>query len=317
MAAMRRAHTKPGSAAVALVVCLIALGCSSSPRHGLTIHDSPRGSVYLEQIRDASLQATHPIALEAGIIARALHGIQVRDVRNTLQALFASRPEAVRAFSDEEADFIAPFISDAFAKASPDQRIGFWINQTTSPPDSKKEGAAPGPPEPALTLAPKEITSGVLLAYGHSLQIHLTRFRSGLQERSMIDGPNRHYSDQTGLTGRKLVFFPKEAQRPEAFRVGETEFPTLVIDYDLLARLPEQPAEITPATPGRSVPGPGNESQAGQTPESITKIDSEVEALKEEMRSLRQKLEQQDAEMQKLKKPAKKKPTPPSREQAP
>ena len=290
---MRRIRTKPGSAAVALLVCLIASGCSSAPRHGLTIHDSPRGSVYLEQIPNTSFQATHPITLKAGMIARALRGIQVHDNRNTLQTLFASRPEAARAFSDEEADFLAPFITIAFAKASPDQRIGFLINQATPPPDSKQEGAAPGPSEPPLTVAPKEITQGVLFAYGRSLQIHLTKFRSGHEKRSMIDGPNRHYVDQTGLTGRKLLFSPKEAQRPEAFRVGETEAPTLVIDYELLAKLPDQPAALDTTLPAAA--------SSAQPPAPAAATAQEVEALKKELQEIKRQLKEQQSEKERPK----------------
>jgi hypothetical protein len=284
-----------------LIGCFFAAGCASPPRPELTIHDSPRGLVYLEQIPGTSFQATHPITLEAGLITSALRGIQVRDDRNTLQTLFASRPEAARAFSDEEAEFLAPFISTALAKASPDQRIGFRINQTASSPDSKKEGAAPGLSEPPATLAPEEITSGVLFAYGRSLQLHLTRFRSGFQKRSMIDGPNRHYSDQTGLTGRKLVFFPKEAQRPEAFRMGETEFPTLVIDYELLARLPEQPAAPAPASPAAARP------DQPAAPAAATA--EEVEALKKELQEIKRQLNEQQS---KKDHPKKRPPSPPA-----
>lgn len=298
---MRRIHTKPGSAAVALAACLIASGCSSAPRHGLTIHDSPRGSIYLEQIPDASFQATHPIVLEPDTIARALRGIQVRDGRNTLQALLASRPEPSRAFSDEEADFFAPLIASAFSKAGSGQWIGFRIAQTAPPSYSKKEGAGLGSSEPPPTLAPREITSGVLFAYGRSLQIHLTRFRSGSQKRSMIDGPNRHYADQTGLTGRELVFFPKEAQRPDTFRVGETENPTVVIDYELLARLPERPAAPAPTQPTSAGPA--------QLPASPSATVQEVEALKKELQEIKRQLNEQQSRKDS---PKKNNPAPPA-----
>lgn len=264
-----------GPVAVALIACAIAPGCASSPRPELTIHDSARGTVYLERIPDASFQATHPIALEPDTIARALRGIQVRDDRNTLQALLASRPEPSRAFSDEEADFFSPLIASALSKAASGQWIGFRIAQTTPPSYSQKEGAGLGSSEPPPTLAPKEITSGVLFAYGRSLQIHLTRFRSGSQKRSMIDGPNRHYADQTGLTGRKLVFLPKEAQRPDTYRVGETDFPTLIVDYELLASLPDQTALPAPAPPAASA--------------------QEVETLKKELQEIKRQLNEQQS----------------------
>lgn len=275
----------PGSIASALLACLIATGCASSPRTGLTIHDSPRGSVYLERIPAGSFQATHPITLEAVIIARALRGIQVRDDRTTLQAFLSSQPESVRAFSDEEAEFLAPHISTALAKASPEQRIGFRITQAIPPPESKIAG--PGPSEPSRTPAAGEITSGVLFAYGRSLQVHLTQFRSGFQRRSMIDGPNRHYADRTGLTGRKLEFRPEEAQRPDAFRVGEAEFPALVIDYELLARLPDQPAATAPASPAAAGPG--------RPPAPAPATAEEVEALKKELQEIKRQLQEQQS----------------------
>lgn len=285
----------------ALTCCFFASGCASPPRPELTIHDSPRGAVYLERITDTSFQATHPITLEAGVIARALRGIQVRDDRNTLQAFLSARPEAVRAFSDQEAEFLAPFISTALAKASPDQRIGFRINQVPPPPESKREGAGPGLSEPSQTLAPGEVTSGVLFAYGRSLQVHLSRFRSGSQKRSMIDGPNRHYADQTGLTGRELVFFPKEAQRPDTYGVGETDSPPLVIDYELLGRLPDQPASPAPTQPAATGPA--------QPPASPATTAQEVETLKKELQEIKRQLNEQQS---KKDHPKKRAPSPPA-----
>lgn len=269
---MRCPHTMLGSIASALLACLITTGCASSPHAGPTIHDSPRGSVYLERIQTGSFQATHPITIEAGVIARALSGIQVRDDRTTLQAFLASRTETVRAFSHEDADFLAPFISLALTKASPDQRVGFRIRQAPSSPDSTKE---------------MEVTSGTLFAYGRSLQIQLTRVRSGSEKRSMIDGPNRHYADQTGLTGRKLEFHPEEAQRPDTFRVGETEFPTLVIDYELLAKLPEQPAPAAPVSPAAARP------DQPASPAAATA--QEVEALRKELQEIKRQLQEQQS----------------------
>jgi hypothetical protein len=99
----------------------------------------------------------------------------------------------------------------------------------------------------------------------------------------MIDGPNRHYSDQTGLTGRKLEFLPKEAQRPDTFRVGETDLPTLVIDYELLATLPEQPT--VPAAPTTATP-----AQPAMQPAATAQ---EVESLKKELQEIKKQLNEQ------------------------
>lgn len=290
----RRRPARRNWAVLVAGIGLLAGACSSTPKPELTIHDSPRGSVYLERIPKTSIQATHPINLEPGTIARALRGIHVRDDRSTLQALLFSRPEPSPAFSDEEADFFAPIIASAFSKAEPGQWIGFRIAQTAPPSYSKKEGAGFGSSEPPPTLAPKEITSGVLFAYGRSLQIRLTQFRSGFQKRSQIDGPNRNYVDQTGLTGRELVFFPKEAQRPDTYRVGDADIPTLIIDYELLARLPDQPA-----APAAVPPAAVNPVQPATQPAATAQ---EVESLKKELQEIKRQLNEQQSKQDSPKK---------------
>lgn len=268
-----------GSIASALLACLIATGCASSPHAGPTIHDSPRGTVYLERIPDTSLQATHPITLEQATIARALRGIHVRDDKTALQALFASQQTAARAFSDNDVDFLAPLIASAFARATPDQRVGFRLVQSGVPSYSQKEGAALGSSEPPLNLAPKETTAGAFFAHGRSLHMSLIQYRQRPRKPDTIGGPNRNYPDPTGLDRRELVFLPREAQRPDDYRIGETDSPTLVIDYELLARLPDQPAAPASAQP----------------PEPAAATAQEVEALKKELREIKRQLQEQQS----------------------
>lgn len=289
---MQRAHTIPRPAVLAwiplfLAACFFASGCASSPRPELTIHDSPRGAVYLEQIPDTSFQATHPITLEHSTIARALRGIHVRDDKNALQPLFASQRQAVQAFSNEEADFLAPLIATAFTRATPDQRIGFRIIQTAPPSYSQKSGAGFGSSEPPLVLAPKEHTSGFLFAHGRSLHVSLTQYRHRPQKPDTIGGPNRHYPDPTGLDRPELVFLPKEAQRSDTYRVGDADLPTLIIDYELLARLPDQPAAPVAVPPAAASP-----VQPATQPAATAQ---EVEALKKELQEIKRQLTEQQS----------------------
>jgi len=286
---------------LALIFCVFASGCASPPRPELTVHDSQRGSVFLERIPDTSFQATHPITLGSGTIARALRGIHVRDDKNTLQALFASQPTTARAFSDEEADFLAPLLATAFTRATPDQRIGFRIIQIGSPSYSQKEGAGFGSSEPPLTLAPKETTAGVFFAHGRSLHMSLTQYRHRQQKPDTIGGPNRHYPDPTGLDRRELVFLPKEARRPDTYRVGDADLPTLIIDYELLAKLPDQPA-----TPAAVPPAAASPVQPAAQPAATAQ---EVEELKKELQEIKRQLAEQQP---KKDSPKKKTPAPPA-----
>ena len=291
---MQRSRTIHGPVVLTLISCFLASGCASSPRPELTIHDSQRGAVYLERIPDTSFQATHPITLESGTIARTLRGIHVRDDKNALQALFASQSATARAFSDEEADFLAPFIASAFARATPDQRIGFRIIQTGSPSYSQKEGAGVGSSEPPLTLAPRETTAGTFFAYGRSLHMSLTQYRRRPQKPDTIGGPNRYYPDPTGLDRRELVFLPKEAQRPDTYRVGDADLSTLIIDYELLARLPDQPAAPVAVPPAAASP-----VQPAAQPAATAQ---EVETLKKELQEIKRQLDEQQSKQDSPKK---------------
>ena len=274
---------------IVLLAWLTASGCTSSSPQTLTIQDSPPGTVYLEPFPDRAVQATHPIALSSDIIARTLRGIRVRDHRQTMQSLLnsvVSPYTAERTFSDEEADWLAPHIATALAKATPDQRVGFRLVQTSG--------------------ATRDFTSGTVFAYGRSLQISLTHLPP-IRKSSMVDSPpNRQYAtDSTGIAGRELSFLPKEAQRPDTFRVGETDTPTLVIDYDLLAKAPEQ-LVTAPAAVESSAPAPPPTRTAAHTTadelqslkDSLAKKDAEVEALKKEVEAIKQQLNEQQKSAQ-------------------
>lgn len=263
----------------ALAAYWIASGCASSPHPELTIHDSSRGTVYLERIPGASFQATHPIALDGGTLARALRGIHVRADKTALQGLFASKTSQTRALSDEDVDFLAPLIASAFARATPDQQVGFRIIQAGLPSYSQPAGAAMGSSEPPLSLAPKEVTAGVLFAHGRSLHMSLTQYRQRPQKPDTIGGPNRYYPPPTGSDSRELVFLPREAQRPDDYRISETDAPTLIVDYELLARLPDEPA--APA----SIQPPASPAATAQ----------EVEALKKELQEIKRQLDEQQS----------------------
>ncbi|HXC67908.1 MAG TPA: hypothetical protein VN638_10850, partial [Nitrospiraceae bacterium] len=60
-------------------------GCAHAPEVDTVVHEAPRGSVTLERIPDRGVKAAHPIAIEEGLIARALSGVRVTDRKTALQ----------------------------------------------------------------------------------------------------------------------------------------------------------------------------------------------------------------------------------------
>ena len=114
--------------------CVLAVsGCATGPDVDETIKDSPRGAVYLERIPGRSFQAAHPIKLDVVTITRVLKGVYVRNDHSTLQTFFSGKPDALRAFTDEEVTFLTPLIAEGLMRAAPDQQVGFRIAQIGLP----------------------------------------------------------------------------------------------------------------------------------------------------------------------------------------
>jgi hypothetical protein len=115
-------------------------------------------------------------------------------------------------------------------------------------------------------------TAGTVYAYGRSL--HVTLVPSGREPQ-------------------ELLFFPEAARRPEAYRetglVGEEPRLAVVINYDLLGKLPD------------SMVAPPGKTDAPTTVSKVKDKDAELEALKAELQSLREQVKQQEAQIQSLK----------------
>jgi len=106
-------------------VALVLSACATGPDLDLTIHESERGGVYGERISDRSFQAAHPIALSADTMAWVFSGEVVKVNRGLLENLVAGKPEAVRAFRDEDVEYLAPLLVEGLTRTASDQRLGF------------------------------------------------------------------------------------------------------------------------------------------------------------------------------------------------
>ena len=329
------------AAALRLVaVGILSAGCAFSPSQEIMIHESNKGTVYLERFPDRSIQAAHPIKLDSSLITRVLRGVQVQDLQGTVEKLFASQPKAVRAFSDEDTEFLAPLLATAFSQAASDQQVGFQLTYpATGRSLSRGVGAGVGSSDPPLSTLGPETTLGTIYAYGRSLYLTLTQFRHTPERPDTINMPNRQLPDPTGLDRYQVFFVPEIARRPGTYQQswlpGGPSLTTLVIDYELLARLPS--TQLERATHEEAKPLATQETQTPQSAQSglgksaegeavsseelrsmkelVIKKDIELEALKEELRSLRRPLTEQEAEPQKPK--GKKKPVPRSQEASP
>ena len=274
--------------------CVLALsGCATGPDVDETINDSPRGSVYLERIADRSFRAAHPIRLDVVTIARILRGVYVRNDQSTLQTFFSGKPDALRAFSDEEVTFLTPLIAEGLRRAAPDQQVGFRIAQIGLPGHAHNTGGGVGSSEPPLTLHPRESTTGVIHAYGRSLYLTLTEYRLRAEPANTINMANRRLPDNTGLINHTVLFVPEAAKRPDSYLDARSTDKTLVIDYELLAALPASTGLplSEPSPPPTAAPPPATKERG-----EPAKNENEIEALRKELQEIKRQLAEQEAE---------------------
>jgi hypothetical protein len=227
-----------------LCAMLLLSACSSGPDANGKMNEASQDAVYLTRVSDRSFHAAHPIKIDASVIAMVLNGILVRDSESGASAI--SGPD--RAFSGSEVGYLAPLISESLRRAESDQQVGFRIGEV----------------------------AGAVYAYGRSLYVTLTQYRSGFD----------------AATARALSFDPEAAKRPDSYLDPRSTQATLAIDYELLAVLPaaSMPSASAPAAPAP----PQHTTNRGQT--DPPNKDSEIEALRKELQEIKKQLAEQQAE---------------------
>jgi len=305
--------TGPGVQATVLAVTAVSLlltGCVSSSKSEMTTLENPRRAVYLEQIPDQGLPAAHPISIDPALLARVLRGVQVRSEQTSAQTLVSQKPAPVQVFTEEDVQFLAPAIAKALDRATSDQRVAFrLVHPVPTMPHPEGRGAGAG----------SETTSGMLYAYGLSLYLTLTEYRHT---------PER--PDPSTLT---VTFVPEAAGRSDREQPGNVPADplpaTLVIDYQLLARIPFRPSQPVQASPegalastmgaptspvaAATATAPTGQFVEAQVPgedvralkDLVIKKDMELEALKKELKSVRRQLAERDAQIESLKRKGK------------
>lgn len=293
------------SVAFALAGVLMSAACMTGSRVDLVVHESPQGTVSLDRFPDRQFQAAHPIRLDQIMIARTLQGMMIREETGLLRTLTSNQKPTVPVFSGAEIAFLAPAIADGLKQAASDQQVGFRLIQAGNGELRERAGAAVGSSEPPMQRSSKETTSGHVFAYGRSLYISLTEYRQRGDDPEKVNMPNRRLPQAQGLLNRQVLFVPAEALRPDQFAPAFANDPAnvLIIDYDVLAKLPTTSAPLPVGRPPSDIPHASQAPSPTQPAETDTdlrairedlkKKDSEVEQLRKELQDIKRQLGEQ------------------------
>ncbi len=251
------------------IICLLFVSaCSTGANPDITIKETDRGAVYVERSEDRSLQAAHPITISQDTIARILRGITIQEEPGFLRNLLGGKSEPVSVFREEEIQFLAPLLVEGLAKAASDQQVGFRFG-------------------PARASA--EVKTGSLYAYGRSLYVTLPWLV--LESR---------YGAGGSAPSKTIVFTPESARRPDNYRRNSSSDTTVIIDYELLASLPDSPSPALPAPSPSTAVHPsaalsnqapdGTAAQLRTLQEQMEEKNTELETLKKELQEIRKQI---------------------------
>lgn len=99
-------------------VVLGLAACASGPVRVNTVSEGPQGGVYLARVSQPAFEASHPVVLDEWLLRRLLRGVLVTPRQGSVTTLIFGSPEPVRAFSDQDADYLAPLIVKALGRAT-------------------------------------------------------------------------------------------------------------------------------------------------------------------------------------------------------
>jgi hypothetical protein len=288
---------------------VVMAGCASTPALPVTtIHEDSRSAVFLQNVSDRSYVAAHPIKLDEATLASVLRGVHTEEkttgfVLRLGKALKFHVPQDNQVFSEEEVAHLTPYLSAALAQAAPNQRVGLRLYSSSDiPTRSRKDNV--------------ETTEAYLFVQGQSLHFTLTLYRYNPGKSEQVAREPRPAPNNDGLRDFEVKFLPDTALRPDKYGrsgwFGKSEDRTLVIDYELLDKLVALPPEPAPsAAPPAAKPVAQPVQPPPTMPGPAPKSDPELQALREELKALQKQMDEQSAELQKLKKsPQKKKSSP-------
>jgi hypothetical protein len=84
----------------------------------------------LEEVADWSFEASHPAVIDQLTISRIVKGLYVNDGPNGSSRMSGGGGKPMRIFSDEDAEFLSPLLSQGLSKAKPEQIVGFRVSSS-------------------------------------------------------------------------------------------------------------------------------------------------------------------------------------------
>ncbi len=110
-----------------LVVLFMMPGCVGLPKIETAIHESPRGMVALKVIPERQAKTSHPITMDRKTLQTFLRGVYVQEEKALLESLITEDVGLIRVFTEEDIDFLLPYLHKALSQATVEEEIIFEL----------------------------------------------------------------------------------------------------------------------------------------------------------------------------------------------
>ena len=257
-----------------LILTLVVTGCFSMPQVETTIHENKRGIVGLRTFADPTVKASHPKTLEPFILARALHGLYVKEEKALLGEVIAGGTVKRPTFTNEQIVFLAPLLATALAQATDQEQVIFSLIEDVQ---SKKQH-----------------TKGVLYVSGPALHVTLTQYQVSAERPTLLSRPSYSFN------------------RPKRWTLGFSPNTSLLDEFNDISIGNNSDRRMLKIAYNR-IPNPSNSSSSNintkHSPEDVTNSNAlpngngrELKALKEELKQLQNSLGEQNRKLDRLEK---------------
>ena len=105
------------------------------------IHESPQGTISLKTFPDSSIQANHPKRLDSSLLGRILRGMYLQEKRKGLASILPGNAESIPVFTEQEIQFLAPWLSSALAQATAQERVVFTLFHQATEEKTQTDGS--------------------------------------------------------------------------------------------------------------------------------------------------------------------------------
>ena len=213
-------------AMAALALCL-SFGCAADPAP-IVIHEDQPLSVWLKFDPSSGTGHSHPAAISSEQVAAILRGIGVQPRDHIAGFGLFSKKSGTPAFLSAEVAVLAPFLAQAFAKASPKDMVTFYL---VSRNDDHGELITSG----GLFLRNRHLY--VILANAHSSK-YSVQYENGapIDTRDQPLLPLARYRFSVAFTPREAWIPNSQVRGNDGYDRYFDETKLIVVDLD---RLPE------------------------------------------------------------------------------